>query len=106
MLDPVVGGLVGTVDGVTGDALSPVTGVLTDTTDATTDVLDDVLDGELSDDMTGDEFDAVKAVLSGVWSGIQAIPESPLHESLSAVNGEGSHQEASASISGNEKGNS
>ena len=47
LLDPVVGGLVGTVDGVTGDALSPVTGVLTDTTDATTDVLDDVLDGVL-----------------------------------------------------------
>jgi hypothetical protein len=38
---------VGTVDGVTGDALSPVTGVLTGTTDATTDVLDDVLDGVL-----------------------------------------------------------
>ena len=42
-----MGGLVGTVDGVTGDALSPVTGVLTDTTDATTDVLDVVLDGVL-----------------------------------------------------------
>ncbi|MAO80126.1 MAG: hypothetical protein CMH82_05570 [Nocardioides sp.] len=47
LLDPVVGGMTGTVDEVTGGALSPMTGLLTDTTDATTDVLDDVLDGVL-----------------------------------------------------------
>ncbi|CAM3777697.1 hypothetical protein NOMA109596_10440 [Nocardioides marinus] len=39
--------MTGTVDDVTGGALSPVTGVLTDTADATTDVLDEVLDGVL-----------------------------------------------------------
>lgn len=45
LLDPVVAGVIGTADGLTGDALAPVTGTVQDTTDATTDVLDGVVDG-------------------------------------------------------------
>lgn len=47
LVDPVVAGAVGAVDGLTGGALAPVTGAVQGTTDGLTDTLDGLLGGTL-----------------------------------------------------------